>query len=73
MDRSTTSLLSSLSQDKWELYLGHRGREVKLSILQGQLDNYTLLVRNVGMECGCPVIPDFIQLDERLRRMRLMG
>ena len=52
-------LLSSMSQDKWELYIGHRGREVKLSTLKGELDDYTALVRNFGMERGCPVIPDF--------------
>ncbi len=65
-------LLSSMSQDRWELYIGHRGRQVKLSTLKEELNDYVSLVRNHGMERGAPVIPDFthVQVPKQQRSRR---
>lgn len=65
-------LLSSLSQESWETYIAYRGPQVKLSTLRQELDDYTSLVRNVGIKLGCPVVPDFsnvrVPKQERSRR-----
>ena len=48
-----------MSQDRWELKVVHRERQVKLSTLKQELDDYTSLVLNFGMDPGSPVILDF--------------
>lgn len=52
------TLLSEMTQAKWEQYIGTRP-DIKLSTLKTHLEAFRSLMRNHGLALGAPVIPDF--------------
>lgn len=51
--------LSAMTNERWQDFVGYRGKQVKLSHLKEELQAITSLVKNHGMTLGCPEIPNF--------------